>query len=68
MAKNKEVVRLSRSERKKIEKRRNQESDKRIFRRLSALLGLDGGCSQEEVARFLGTTSRTVRRWKKTYR
>ena len=32
MAKNKEVFRLSRSERKKIEKRRNQESDKRIFR------------------------------------
>ena len=68
MAKNKEVTRLSRSERKKIEKRRRQESDKRIFRRLSALLGLDDGCSQEEVARFLGTTSRTVRRWLKTYR
>ena len=68
MAKNKEVFRLSRSERKKIEKRRNQESDKRIFRRLSALLGLDDGCSQEEVARFLGVISRTVRRWLKTYR
>ena len=67
MAKNKEVFRLSRSERKKIEKRRNQESDKRIFRRLSALLGLDDGCSQEEVARFLGVISRTVRRWLKTY-
>jgi len=68
MAKNKEVFRLSRSERKKIEKRRNQESDKRIFRRLSALLGLDDGCSQEEVARFLGVIPRTVRRWLKTYR
>jgi transposase len=68
MAKNREVFRLSRSERKKIEKRRGRESDKRIFRRLSALLGLDDGCSQEEVARFFGTTARTVRRWIKTYR
>jgi transposase len=68
MAKNREVFRLNRSERKKIEKRRDQESDKRIFRRLSALLGLDDGCPQEEVARFLGTTARTVRRWIKTYR
>ncbi len=66
--KNKEVFRLSRSERKKIEKRRSQEPDKRIFRRLSALLGLDDGCSQEEVARFLGTAARTVRRWIKIYR
>ena len=68
MAKNKEVFRLNRSERKKIEKRRDQEPDKRVFRRLSALLGLDDGCSQEEVARFLGTTARTIRRWIKTYR
>jgi transposase len=68
MAKNREVFRLSRSERKKIEKRRDRESDKRIFRRLSALLGLDDGCSQEDVARFLGTTARTVRRWIKIYR
>jgi transposase len=67
MAKNKEVFRLGRFERKRIEKRRDQESDKRIFRRLSALLSLDDGCSQEEVARFLGTTARTVRRWIKIY-
>ena len=68
MARNKEVFYLDRYERKKIEKRRDQTSDKRIFRRLSALLGLDDGCSQEEVARFLGTTSRTVRRWMNIYR
>lgn len=68
MAENKEVFRLSGFERKKIEKRRDEEADKRIFRRLSALLALDDGCSQEDVARFLGTTARTVRRWLKTYR
>jgi transposase len=67
MAENKGVFRLSRSERKKIEKRRDQEPDKRIFRRLSALLGLDNGCSQEEVAQILGTTARTIRRWIKIY-
>jgi len=68
MAKTKEVFRLNRSERKKIEKRRDEEPDKRVFRRLSALLGLDDGCSQEEVTRFLGTTARTIGRWIKTYR
>lgn len=68
MAKNREVFRLSRFERKKIEKRRDRESDKRIFRRLSALLALDDGYSQEEVARFLGVTARTVRRWITIYR
>lgn len=68
MSKNKEEFHLSRSERNKLQKRRNQESDKRIFRRLSALLGLDDGASQEEVARFLGVTARTVRSWIKIYR
>ena len=68
MARNREVFRLTRFERKKIEKRRNENSDKRIFRRLSALLALDDGCSQEEVARLLGVIPRTVRRWLKTYR
>ena len=68
MAKNKEAFRLGRFERKRMEKRRDQESDKRVFRRLSALLGLDDGCSQEEVARFLGITARTIRRWIKIYR
>jgi transposase len=64
----KEVFQLSRSERKNIEKRRDREFDKRIFRRLAALLALDDGHSQEEVARLFGTTARNVRRWIKTYR
>ena len=68
MAKVKEGVRLGRSERKRIEKRRRQESDKRIFRRLSALLWLDDGNSQEEVARLLGVAARTIRCWVRTYR
>ena len=64
----KEVFQLSRAERKKIEKRRHRESDKRVFRRLSALLALDDGHSQEDVGRLFGITARTVRRWIKTYR
>lgn len=64
----KEVFQLSRAERKKIEKRRDREFDKRIFRRLAALLALDDGHSQEEVARLFATTARNVRRWIKTYR
>jgi len=64
----KEVFQLSRAERKKIEKRRDQEFDKRIFRRLAALLALEDGHSQEEVARLFATTARNVRRWVKTYR
>jgi transposase len=68
MTKRKEAFQLSRSERKKIEKRRNQESDKRVYRRLTALLGLDDGGSQEDVARLLGVTARTIRNWIKLYR
>ena len=68
MARIKEAFHLSRSERKKIEKRRNQEFDRRIFRRLTALLGLDDGSSQEAVARFLGVTARTIRDWIRIYR
>ena len=64
----KEVFQLSRAERKKIEKRRGQEQDRRIYQRLSVLLALDDGHSQEEVARLFGAQSRTVRRWIKTYR
>lgn len=63
-----EVFQLSRAERKKIERRRDQEFDKRIFRRLAALLALDDGHSQEEVARLFATTARNVRRWVKTFR
>jgi len=64
----KEVFQLSRAERKKIQKRRDREFDKRVYRRLSALLALDDGHSQEEVARLFGTTARNLRRWIKTYR
>jgi transposase len=54
--------------RKKIEKRRREERDSRIWRRLSAILWLDKGITAEEVAARLGICSRQVRKWLKTFR
>ena len=54
--------------RKKIEKRRRQERDVRIWRRLSALLWLGEGVTAEEVAARLGVSARQVRKWLKTFR
>ncbi len=54
--------------RKKIEKRRQAERDMRIWRRLSALLWLDDGETEEEIARRLGITARQIRKWLKTFR
>src|SRR5947209_10099277 len=54
--------------RQKIEKRRRQERDARIWRRLSALLWLGGGATAEEVAARLGISARQVRKWLKMFR
>lgn len=67
MSKVREGFKLTRAERKHIEKRRQQESDKRIYRRLSALLWLDEGRTQEEVAGLLDVDTRTIRRWVKLF-
>ena len=53
--------------RKKIEKLRRKEKDVRIHNRLSALLALHHGRTREDVAQFLGVTSRTVRNWVELY-
>ncbi len=49
--------------RKKIEKLRRKEKDARIHRRLSALLGLDQGYAEQQVADLLGVCPRTVKNW-----
>jgi transposase len=54
--------------RKKIEKRRQAERDLRIWRRLSALLGLADGETAEGVAGRLGVTARQIRKWLKAFR
>jgi transposase len=54
--------------RKKIEKRRREERDARLWRRLSALLWLADGETAEEVATRVGVTSRQVRQWLRLFR
>ena len=54
--------------RKKIEKRRRQERDARIWRRLTAILWLAEGATGEEVAARLGVSARQVRKWLKAFR
>jgi len=68
MAAVKEDFRLTHKERKQFEKRRRQGGDHRVVRRLCALLWLDDGQSQEQVAALLGVTARVVREWIKLYR
>jgi len=61
-------LKLDVNQRKKIEKRRREERDVRIWRRLTAILWLDEGVTLEEVAARLDISSRQVRKWLKTFR
>lgn len=54
--------------RKEMERRRRKTHDKRIAQRLSAVLWVDQGKSQREVAELLGVTERQVRKWLRIYR
>jgi transposase len=59
---------LDSKQRKDIERRRRQASDKRIFSRLSALLWLAEGMTQQQVASRLGVSSRQVCKWVRLFR
>jgi transposase len=61
------TVKLDVNLRKKIEKRRREERDARISRRLNAILWLADGVTIEEVANRFGISARQVRKWLKTY-
>src|SRR5713226_7193426 len=61
-------IELDANQRKKIEKLRREERDVRIWRRLSALLWLAEGVTEQGVADRLGISSRQVRKWLKIYR
>jgi transposase len=54
--------------RQEIEQRRRMTHDKRIAQRLSAVLWVDDGRTQNQVADLLGVTERQVRKWLRTYR
>ena len=51
-----------------IERRRHKTHDKRIAQRLSAVLWVADGRTQNEVAHLLGVTERQVRKWLRLYR
>jgi len=54
--------------RKKVEKRRRNEKDARIHKRLSARLWLNKGYAPEEVADLLDVCPRTVKNWVALFR
>jgi len=54
--------------RKKVEKLRRKEKDARIHKRLSALLWLDKGYSEDEVADLLDVCPRTLKNWLALFR
>ena len=62
------TFKLETNERKKVENRRREERDARIWRRLSAILWLGAGETAEEVGARLGISARQVRKWLKTFR
>jgi transposase len=62
------TTRLSAKQRREIQDRRRQASDRRIFQRLSALLWIDQGRTREEVADLLGVSSRQVGDWLRIFR
>src|SRR3954463_7055673 len=51
-----------------ISNTRQCERDARIYQRLSALLWLNDGMTQDQVADPLGVTSRQVRKWVRLFR
>jgi transposase len=59
--------RLTTIQRKQMEKRQRHNNDHRIGIRLLALLWLDEGHTQQQVAHLLDVRSRTVRNWLRLY-
>jgi transposase len=62
------TIELSAKQRRKIQERRRQASDRRTFQRLSALLWIDPGRTRQAVADLLGVTSRQVGDWLRIFR
>ena len=62
------TVTLDTKQRQELLGRRPQTGERRLFQRLSALLGIDEGRTREEVAELLGLTSRQVGDWLRIFR
>src|SRR5947208_4236832 len=57
------TIQLTPQQRKDIGERRRQVQDRRVYQRLSAVRGSDGGRSREEIARLTGVSTRQVGQW-----
>jgi transposase len=62
------TIELSAKQRREIQERRRQASDRRIYQRLSTLLWIDDGRTREEVADLLDVSSRQVGDWLRIFR
>src|SRR5215213_1641291 len=62
------TIELSAKQRREIQERRRQASDRRIYQRLSTLLWIDEGRTREEVADLLDVSSRQVGDWLRIFR
>src|SRR5437763_14367143 len=62
------TIQLTPRQRKDISERRRNAQDRRIFQRLSAVLGSDDGRSREEIARWTGVATRQVGQWFRIFR
>jgi transposase len=62
------TIELSAKQRREIQERRRQASDRRIYQRLSTLLWIDEGRTREAVADLLDVSSRQVGDWLRIFR
>jgi transposase len=62
------TIRLTARQRKEIGERRRHAQDRRIYQRLSAVLGSEDGRSREEIAGLLGVSTRQVGQWLRIFR
>src|SRR6478609_9487316 len=62
------TIRLTPKQRQDLSERRQHSPDRRIYQRLSAVLGSDDGRTREEIADLLGVSTRQVGQWLRIFR
>src|SRR3954469_25120623 len=62
------TIRLTLQQRKDISNRRRKAPDRRVYQRLSAVLGSDDGRTREEIAELVGGSIRQVGQWLRIFR
>ena len=61
------LIHLDKEKKKNLQVLQRETTEKRVYRKVSTLLGLDSGLSIAQVAVTLGVDQTTVKRYKKTY-